>query len=143
MSAASGGAARLPPGGGPVVDVVPVALRPAAPGHWLVTWRLANQGDQPLVVLAAWQPHGRFRAAQCAFDPPLRLAPGEQVTVELAVASSGEPGEVVENGFLILRALWGDAPWRVLARLTLTYGADGAPAIAREAITTQPIGFSQ
>ncbi len=135
---------RVPASGGPVVSVAPLVVRSAGvPDQWLVTWRLANQGDRPLAVLAAWKPHGRFRAPERAFDPPLRLAPGESLTLDLAVTGGGEPGEVVENAFLILRVRWGEAPWRVLARLTLTYGADRVPAIECAALTTQPIGFSE
>ena len=129
--------------GGPAVAVEPLSLRRGdGADQWVVTWRIADQGDQPLTLLAAWQPHGRFRAAEQVFDPPPRLQPGQAARLPLAVACAGTPGEVVENAFLILRVRWGEASWRVLTRLTLRFGDDGVPAILPEAITTQPIGFA-
>ena len=134
---------RVPGDGGPRVAVEPVALRRGdGADEWLVTWRIGDRGDEPLTLLAAWQPHGRFRAAEQAFDPPPRLAPGEEVRLSLSVACAGMAGEVVENAFLILRVRWGDTSWRVLTRLTLRFGDDSVPTIVPEAVTTQPIGFA-
>jgi hypothetical protein len=132
---------RVPSGGPPMV-VQPVGQRRGdAADAWRVTWEIGNRGELPITILAAWKPHGRFRAAELAFDPPYRLEPGETTTLELAVACAGEPGEVVENCFLILRVLWGEAPWRVLTRLTLHYDAERNLTIVPEVTTTQPIGF--
>jgi hypothetical protein len=134
---------QVPSDSGPRVAVEPVALRPGdGADEWRVTWRIADLGDEPLTLLAAWQPHGRFRAAEQPLDPPPRLEPGEATRLLLTVVCAGTPGEVVENAFLILRVHWGDASWRVLTRLTLRFGDDRVPTIVPEAITTQPIGFA-
>ena len=133
----------VPNDSGPRVAVEPVALRPGASAdEWLVTWRIADLGDQPLSLLAAWQPHGRFRAAERSFQPPPRLQPGEEARLPLPVTCAGTPGEVVENAFVILRVRWGDSLWRVLTRLTLRFGDDRVPTIVPEVTTTQPIGFA-
>jgi len=125
------------------VAVEPVTLcQGDGADEWRVTWRIADLGDEPLTLLAAWQPHGRFRGAEQPLEPPPRLQPGEDTRLLLSVACAGTPGEVVENAFLILRVRWGDAAWRVLTRLTLRFGDDRVPTIVPEAITTQPIGFA-
>jgi hypothetical protein len=132
-----------PPAREPRVQVTPLPDRVAlAAGQWRVSWRLTNAGPRPLRILSAWLPHSRFRGPEQAFDPPLALAPGTSLTLELAVACREPPGTVVENAFLILRVLWGAEPWRVLARLRVVCDSQGGPVMYGERITTQPAGFA-
>jgi len=129
---------------GPMVDVEATGCRPGAvPDEWLATWRVANIGPRPLVLQAAWLPHGRFRGERRDLVPPPRLLPGESTELELPVRCREAPGTVVENAFVILSALWGDEPWRILARLEVAFDGAGAPRNACVLITTQPIGFAR
>jgi hypothetical protein len=135
---------RPPPEPGPAIYVEPAPPAPSpSPTEWHVAWRVQNCGDRPLELLAAWLPHGRFRAPERPLEPPPRLLPGESARLDLAAACDELPGAVVENAFVILRVRWGDEPWRILVRLLITADAHGAPTNTVALITTQPIGFSR
>jgi hypothetical protein len=135
--------AKDPPDRGPRLLVEPVACRAGpTPDRWLVAFRLENAGPHPLEILAARLPHGRFRAEERALAPSLRLAPGESALLERCVSCGEPPGTVVENAFLILRLLSRDRPWRLFARLRVTFDPSGTPQPICEAIDIHPIGFS-
>jgi hypothetical protein len=135
---------RIQPELGPRVAVEPLSRRPGAgPDQWLVAWRIRNLGPQPLQLLAAWLPHGRFRGEERDLVALPPLLAGESARLELPVRCSEPPGTVVENAFIILRALWGDEPWRIFTRLRVVFDQSGAPEIGCELITTQPVGFSR
>ena len=110
-------------------------------GQWLARWRLRNGGDQILTLVETWLPHGRFRWEPRGLDPAIRLEPGGEVEIEQPVRCAEAPGTVVENTFIILRVVWRERPWRVLARHRLEWDAAG-PRPLCELITTQPVGFS-
>jgi hypothetical protein len=130
--------------GGPAVRVEPLAPRArATPGRWRVGWRITNASPRPLRLLAAWCPHGRFRAPEWVLEPAPTLAPGQTAVIETDVACAEAPGTVVENAFVILRALWGDEPWRILARLEVRVGPGGVPEHVVVLITRHRIGFSR
>ncbi|HEY7066292.1 MAG TPA: hypothetical protein VII06_32770 [Chloroflexota bacterium] len=130
--------------GEPVIQVQPAPPAPgSSPAEWRVAWQIENRGDRPLTLLAAWLPHGKLRAAERALEPPPRLQPGESVRLDLLAAFEEAPGTVVENTFVILRALWGDEPWRIMVRLLITTDDRGAPANTVELMTVHPIGFSR
>ena len=134
---------RVQPDRGPTAAVTPIALQPGPePAQWTVTWRVENRGDPDLLLLAAWQPHGRFRWPERALAPPVPVPAGSNVSLVLPVRCSEPPGTVVENAFLILRALWRDEPWRILTRLRIAFDQAGRPEIIPELVTTQPVGFS-
>ncbi len=125
------------------MSVEPLPPREAGnPGRWRVGWQVTNRSDRPLELLAAWCPHGRFRAPTWELAPAPALMPGESRAIETVVTCDERPGTVVENAFVILRARWGDEPWRILARLEIRVDEYGAPHNAVVLITTQPIGFS-
>jgi hypothetical protein len=125
-----------------------VAVETACPcaasacGHWLCTWRIQNLGQEPLQLLAAGLPHSRFRSEEQELSPAPKLLPGESARLALAVACCEPTGTVVENAFLILRVLWRQQPWRILARLRVVFDQHGVPENSTEVVTTQPIGFS-
>ena len=108
-----------------------------------MAWRVENRGDRTLMLLSAWLPHGRFRAAERALEPPPCLAPGESTQLAVVVAFDEAPGTVVENAFVIMRVRWGDEPWRILVRLLITADASGAPTNSIALITKQPVGFAR
>jgi hypothetical protein len=114
----------------------------SAPGRWLCTWRVRNCGQEPLQLLSAGLPHSRFRGEEQELSPAPKLLPGESVQLAFAVACCEPTGTVVENAFLILRVLWREQLWRILARLRVVFDQHGAPENSTEVITTQPVGFS-
>jgi hypothetical protein len=111
-------------------------------GRWLCTWRIQNLSQEPLQLLAAGLPHSRFRSEEQALTPAPKLLPDESTRLALEVACHEPAATVVENAFLILRVLWGEQPWRILARLRVIFDQHGAPESSAEVITTQPVGFS-
>jgi hypothetical protein len=111
-------------------------------GRWLVAWHIQNLGQHPLQLLAAWLPHSRFRSEEREFAPAPQLLPGERARLEFSLACRELPGTVVENAFLILRVLWLEEPWRVLARLRVVFDEQGEPQTTTEVITVQRVGFS-
>lgn len=112
------------------------------PDRWLVAWHIWNLGQQPLQLLAGRLPHSRFRSEERELDPRPKLLPGESARLEFAVACSELPETVVENAFLILRVLWLEKPWRILARLRVVFDEQGGPQTTTEVVTVQPVGFS-
>jgi hypothetical protein len=124
-----------------VVDsVVPCVT--SAGERWLCTWRVQNLTQESLQLLAAGLPHSRFRSEEQELSPAPKLLPGESARLALAVACCVPTGTVVENAFLILRVLWREQLWRILARLRVVFDQYGAPESSTEVITTQPVGFS-
>ena len=127
----------------PRVEILPLACQAGeAAGRWRCAWEVVNLGPRELLIEAAWLPHGRFRAETVSYAPPRRLAPRARTRLEGVVSSAGTAGEVVENAFLILRVCWGEAAWRVLARLTITYDARAHPVQTLALLTAQPMGFA-
>jgi hypothetical protein len=111
-------------------------------GRWLCTWRIQNRGDGSLRLLSAGLPHSRFRSEEQELSPTPELLPGESAQLTLAVACHESAGTVVENAFLILRVLWRERPWRILARLRVSFDQHNVPENSTVVITTQPVGFS-
>jgi hypothetical protein len=128
----------------PQLQVTPVgiAVEPEC-GVLHVRWQLANPTAAPLELVDSWLPHGRFFAERQAFQPPLTLPAGARGIVERSVRCVAEPGEVIENAFLILRVRWCGQPWRVLARLRVERLVPDSVVVAVEAVTTQPVGFTR
>ena len=112
------------------------------PDRWLVTWSIQNLGQEPLQILAGRLPHSRFRGKERELAPIPKLLSSECAQLEFAVACNEPPGTVVENVFLILRVLWRDQTWRILARFRVVFNEQGAPETITELVTTQMVGFS-
>ena len=94
------------------------------------------------MLLSAGLPHSRFRSEEQELPPTPELLPGESAQLTLAIACCEPAGTVVENAFLILRALWQEQPWRIFARLRVIFDQDSVPENSTVVITTQPVGFS-
>jgi hypothetical protein len=107
-------------------------------GAWTVRWRITNEGDRPIRLLAAQHPHSQFRTLETRVDR--EIAPGAETAIVLPVRFSELPGVIVENPFLIL--LFQDTDeWRLLARVRVTAGADGEPLAGQSVVvTTQKVG---
>jgi len=128
---------------GPTVAVESVGPGAASVGgRWLCTWRIHNLAQEPVQLLSAGMPHSRFRSEEQELCPAPQLLPGEGSRLALVVACREPAGTVVENAFLILRVLWRERPWRILARLRVVFDQHGVPEDSTEVITTQPVGFS-
>jgi hypothetical protein len=102
-------------------------------GSWTVTWRIANDGDEPIRVLSAQHPHSQFRTPETKIDR--EIAPGFDTTIALPVQFKESPGVRVENPFLIL-VFRDSADWRLLARVRVTAGASGEPIASRSVVVT-------
>jgi hypothetical protein len=102
-------------------------------GSWTVTWRIRNDGDQPIRLLSARHPHSQFRTPETRIDRD--IPSGSDTTIALPVQFSESPGVRVENPFLIL--LFRDsAEWRLLARVRVTAGASGEPMASQAVVVT-------
>lgn len=127
----------------PSISVLQAGRASGEPGAWHVAFEVRNEGDEPVVLLEAWLPHGRFRAEAIALSEHAPLASGASVRLAFTVGFDESPGEYVENSFVILRVLWKGHEWRVLTRLAVTADADGRPIASTELITAHPVGFSR
>ncbi|MEK6226025.1 MAG: hypothetical protein AABM40_06965 [Chloroflexota bacterium] len=102
-------------------------------GSWTVTWRITNDGDQPIQLLSAQHPHSQFRTPETKIDR--EVASGSDTTIALPVQFNESPGVRVENPFLIL--LFRDsAEWRLLARVRVTAGTRGEPIASHAVVIT-------
>ena len=109
---------------------------------WRIVWRIANLTSFGVRFLDARFPHGQFRSGLMELAD-VRAAPSGSAEVEAVVACNGRYGDVVENAFLITTAEWQGVRWRILARMTVRFAADGAPVAETELVTVQRVGFSE
>ena len=114
----------------------------SACGQWVCTWRIQSLSQEPLQLLSAGLPHSRFRSEEQELSPAPELLAGESAQLTLAVDCREPAGTVVENAFLILRVLWRERLWRILARLRVICNQHSVPENSTVVITTQPVGFS-
>lgn len=127
----------------PQVVVKQVSRRAGpASGRWFVAWRIQNLGQHPIELLRARLPHSLFRGDDREVVGQPKLAPGDNVQIEFSVACGEAPGSVIENAFLILRALWLGKDWWVFARLRVVIDSEGGPQAETETVTAHPVGFS-
>ena len=121
----------------PRVRVDPFSTEGSA-GSWTVRWRITNESDEPIRLLAAQHPHSQFRTPETEIDR--EIAPRASADVALPVRFSESPGVVVENPFLILR-FRENGDWRALARVRVTAGKNGEPLAGDSVVlTTQKVG---
>jgi hypothetical protein len=126
--------------GSPRVRVDPFTSE-GTPGAWTVRWGITNDGDRPIRLLSAQQPHSQFRTPETKLDEEIR--PGAQREVALPVRFSESPGVVVENPFLIV-VFHENADWRLLARVRVIAGTRGEPIAGDSVvITTQRVGAAE
>ena len=106
--------------------------------EWRVRWNVTNTTGDPVRLVSVQAPHGKFRAD--AMDLNKMLI--ESAVVEQVVRVDAASGKDIENAFVIFLIGSGDQTWRVLFRLRVHIGDDGAPAPVIEAITSHPVGFT-
>lgn len=123
------------------VEPQPPASRLAG-DRWRCAWIVRNLSTGPLQIVAAWLPHGRFRAERVDYAPSIVVLEGGSKRFEFEVACQEPPGTIVENCFVILTVDSGGHDWRIFARLTVAFGADGAPDPLTELVTVNPVGFA-
>ena len=102
-------------------------------GAWTVRWRITNEGDEPIRLLAAEHPHSQFRTLDTKIAR--EIAPGSDAEIALPVQFKESPGVRVENPFLIVR-FRDSAEWRLLARVRVTAGANGEPIASQSVVVT-------
>ena len=110
-------------------------------GDWRIVWRITNRTTSEMRFLDARFPHGQFRSGLRELVD-FRIAPSGSTDLEAVVACKGSDGVVVENTFLIATVEWRQVLWRILARMTVRFSADGSPSAATELVTAQRVGFS-
>ena len=108
---------------------------------WRMGWHITNLTSSGMRLLDARFPHGQFRSGLIQLAD-VRVPPAETADVEAVVVCNGGHGDVVENAFLITTAEWQGVRWRILARMTVRFGAEGAPTAVTELVTVQQVGFS-
>jgi len=108
---------------------------------WRIVWRITNLTGSGMRFLDARFPHGQFRSGLRELVD-FRIAASGSTDLEAVVACNGRDGDVVENTFLIATVEWRGVRWRVLARMTVRFSADGSPAAVTELVTVQRVGFS-
>jgi hypothetical protein len=116
-----------------------VALADQGDGYAEHTWRIENQGSEPVLVSDSWLPHGGFRAERRDFTPPLLVPPSDSATFSRRVYCAAGPGESVENAFLIVSAGPAGREWRVFFRLRIDRSAEGRIEVTVEKTTAQAI----
>jgi len=116
--------------------------RGAISNRWLVVWNIRNLDREPIRILAGRLPHSQFWSEEKELSPNINLLPNESAELEFSVRCNEPPATVVENAFLILRALCPEEPWRIFARLRVVFDKAGGPQTTTELVTAQPIGFS-
>lgn len=112
------------------------------PGPWVFRWRVENKTDKAMRLLSVRVPHGKFKAEERRFLPPVKIAAQDHFVLDLAVACQEPPNTTIENAFLILFVNWQENQWRFFVRLRITVDQEGRPETAPESITVQQVGFS-
>jgi hypothetical protein len=112
------------------------------PGRWLFKWRVRNVSETPMSLLSVRVPHGKFKAEESKFGPPVKIAAEHDIIVDLAVACQEPPNTIIENAFLILVVNWQENQWRFFVRLRIKLDPQAQPKATTESITVQQVGFS-
>jgi hypothetical protein len=127
----------------PQIEVEQVECgRSKNPGRWLFQWRVRNVTEIPMSLLSVRVPHGKFRAEERNFGPPVKISAQSHLILELAIACQEPPNTIVENAFLIPLVNWQGNDWRFFVRLRITVDQQGHPQTTTESITVQQVGFS-
>jgi hypothetical protein len=129
--------------GGPKIEVEQAECGASEkPGRWLFKWRVRNVSETPMRLLSLRVPHGKFKAEERNFRPPVKIAAEHDIIVDLAVACQEPPNTIIENAFLILVVNRQDNHWRFFVRLRITLDPQAQPKATTESITVQQVGFS-
>ena len=86
--------------------------RTANPGRWLFSWRLRNKTAKAMRLLSLRVPHGKFKAEESEFLPPVEIGAENSFVLEVAVTCDEPPKTLIENAFLILLVDWQEIKWR-------------------------------
>jgi hypothetical protein len=116
--------------------------RRGRPDPWLFRWRVENKTEKAMHLLSVRVPHGKFKAEERRFLPPVKIAAQDHCMLDLSVACREPPNTIVENAFLILLANWQENHWRFFVRLRIAVDQQGHPETTTESITVQQVGFS-
>ena len=110
--------------------------------RWSLQWRVQNKTATTMRLLSVRVPHGKFRADEKIFAPPLEIPAEENRDFQLSISCDEAPASFIENAFLILAVQWRDQQWRFFIRLQIEINRSGAPETSIESITIQRAGFS-
>ena len=116
--------------------------RSANPGRWFFSWRVRNKSEKAMRLLSVRVPHGKFKAEERKFLPPVKITAGDSLILDMAITCEEPPDTTIENAFLILFVDWQEGKWRFFVRLQIRVNQQGEPDSATESITAQRVGFS-
>ena len=117
--------------------------QPSGGGPWRTTFRVTNEGDEPLVLLSASMPHIVYRAEAADFTGSEPLDSHAAVDLEFdATYTPREDPYEPSNPFLIVRFRWRGEEWRVLTQLSIAGAPDVAPDLGIAKVGTHRVGFS-
>ena len=124
----------------PRLLIEPLGTAKREDAGWRTTWRVTNLEAEAVRLVAAVAPHSLFRG-EAALERDVR---GKSTTqFSLVVTIQGAPSSEIDNAFVILLVVQGEARWRVLARLRVALEeAARRPRPRVEAVTVQRVGFS-
>ena len=81
--------------------------------------------ETPMSLLSVRVPHGKFKAEERKFGPPLKIAAQDQFHSRSRRRLRGAAETIVENAFLILLVNWQENQWRFFVRLRITVNQQG------------------
>jgi hypothetical protein len=127
----------------PTIEVEQVEQsRNVNPGRWLFRWRVENKTEKAMHLLSVRVPHGKFKAEERRFLPPVKIAARGSFILDMSVDCEEPPETIIENAFLILFVDWRENHWRLFVRLQIKVNQRGNPAAATQSTTIQRVGFS-
>jgi hypothetical protein len=123
---------------------VEVEGSPQGDGPWRTTFRIANEGSDPVELRAGWMPHIVYGADEVDLSRAPALGAREATEVSFdATYTPREDASEPSNPFLILQVRWQGEDWRVLVQLSVTGPACRAPDVGVAAVRVHRVGFSR
>ena len=127
----------------PNIDVEQVERsRSPSSGGWLFKWRVRNQTESGMRLVSVRVPHGKFKAQESKFLPPVDIGAKASFVFEAAITCDEPPDTTIENAFLILLLGCQESHFRFFVRLRIRVNQKGEPDSVTESITLQRVGFS-
>lgn len=107
-------------------------------GSWRVRWRVTNADSDHIRLVAIRAPHSRFRSEPV----DLNVVVTESVVIDQTLRIEAAPGEEIADALVTFVVVSEHETWRVLFRVRVRIGEDGAPSPLVEAMSAHRVGFS-
>ena len=126
----------------PKVSVV-LDGQPSGGGPWHTSFRVINQGDEPINLLSAWMPHVVYHGETIDLSDRGVLAPNAEIEIEFEASYAPRDAPYEQpNPFLFVRMVWRGEEWRLLVQLALAGEPDEPPSLGIARINAHRVGFS-